>query len=84
MPEENKKPEEGKKEEGRKPEEGKKKVIAVTLQRSPIGRKPRHRQCIQGLGLRRIRQTRLLEDTPAVRRMIAKVRDMVSCEEVSS
>jgi large subunit ribosomal protein L30 len=53
------------------------KTLKVTLFRSPIGTKPKHKLCVQGLGLRKIRQVRELEDTPAVRGMINKVNYMV-------
>jgi large subunit ribosomal protein L30 len=56
------------------------KTIKVTLVRSPIGTKQQHRQCVRGLGLRRIRQTVELEDTPAVRGLINKVAYLVKCE----
>ena len=51
-----------------------KKTIRVRLAKSPWGRLPKHRACIAGLGLRRIGSVRELEDTPAVRGMIDKVR----------
>lgn len=51
--------------------------IKVTLFRSPIGSLPKHKQCVQGLGLRRIGHTVEVEDTPSVRGMINKVYYMV-------
>lgn len=57
-----------------------KKTVKITLLRSPIGAMERHRQCLTGLGLRRIRHSVELEDTPAVRGMINKVRYMLSVE----
>ncbi len=57
------------------------KTIKVTQTRSTIGRLKSHRACIAGLGLRRIRHTVEVEDTPAVRGMINKVSYMVSVEE---
>lgn len=48
-------------------------TVRVRLVRSPWGRLPRHRECLKGLGLRRIGSVRELEDTPAVRGMINKV-----------
>lgn len=56
------------------------KTIRVTQVRGLIGTKPDHRQCIRGLGLRRINHTVELEDTPAVRGMIRKVSYLVKCE----
>jgi large subunit ribosomal protein L30 len=58
-----------------------KKMIKVTQLRSAIGRLPAHRACIAGLGLRRIRQTVEVEDTPSVRGMINKVNYLIKVEE---
>ncbi len=38
---------------------------------------------VRGLGLRRMNQSRILEDTPSVRGMITKVSHLVKFEEVS-
>ncbi|KPU83584.1 50S ribosomal protein L30 [Psychromonas sp. PRT-SC03] len=56
------------------------KTIKVTQIKSAIGRLPKHRACIKGLGLRRIGHTVELEDTPAVRGMADKVFYMVKVE----
>jgi large subunit ribosomal protein L30 len=56
------------------------KTLKVTLVRSPIGTRLQHRLCVRGLGLRRIRQTVELADTPAVRGLINKVAYLVKCE----
>jgi large subunit ribosomal protein L30 len=53
----------------------------VTLVRSRYGRLPSHRATVAGLGLRRIRQTVELEDTPQVRGMIRKVSYLLRVEE---
>ena len=58
----------------------KKKTVKVTLVRSPIGTLPKHRLCLKGLGLRRMRQSVEVEDTPAVRGMITKVNYMLAIE----
>ncbi|MDX2429016.1 MAG: 50S ribosomal protein L30 [Xanthomonadales bacterium] len=60
----------------------KKEQINVTLVRSPIGAQPKHRECVRGLGLKRMHQTVTLEDTPSVRGMVNKVYYMVRVEEV--
>ena len=49
------------------------KTVKVTLVRSPIGTRQEHRATVLGLGLKKINQSRELEDTPAVRGMINKV-----------
>jgi len=54
-----------------------KNTITVELTRSPIGRLPKHRASVNGLGLRKVGQRRELEDTPAVRGMVNKVYYMV-------
>ncbi|MEF9995156.1 MAG: 50S ribosomal protein L30 [Burkholderiaceae bacterium] len=54
-----------------------KKTVKVTLVKSPIGCKASHRATVLGLGLKKLRQTRELEDTPAVRGMITKVAYLV-------
>lgn len=62
--------------------ENSKSLIRATLVRSFYGRKPRHRATIKGLGLSRINQTVILENTPSVRGMIEKVKYVLSVEEV--
>ena len=59
----------------------KKKQIQVTLVRSPIGFQPKHRETVRGLGLKRMHQTVVLEDTPSVRGMVNRVDYMVRVEE---
>jgi large subunit ribosomal protein L30 len=56
------------------------KKIRVTLTKSVVGRLPRHKACVTGLGLRRIGHTVEVQDTPAVRGMINKVYYMVRVE----
>jgi len=58
-----------------------KKTVKVTQVKSAIGRLPKHRATLVGLGLRRINHTVELEDTPAVRGMINKVYYMVKVED---
>jgi large subunit ribosomal protein L30 len=60
----------------------KSKRIRVTLVRSAFGRGRRHMACVRGLGLRRIRHSVELEDTPSVRGMVNAVSYLVCCEEV--
>ena len=58
-----------------------KKMIKVTQTGSPIRRQSDQRATLVGLGLNKMHKTRELEDTPAVRGMIRKVRHMVQVEE---
>jgi large subunit ribosomal protein L30 len=54
-----------------------KKTVKVTLVKSPISARADHQATVRGLGLKRMHQTRELEDTPAVRGMITKVAYLV-------
>ena len=55
-------------------------TVKVTLVKSPIGFKNNQATVVKGLGLRRIRHTVELRDTPATRGMIHKVRHLVEVE----
>jgi large subunit ribosomal protein L30 len=57
------------------------KRIKVTQVRSTIGFNRTQALTVRGLGLRRIRHTVELADTPAMRGMIHKVRHLVTVEE---
>ena len=58
-----------------------KQTITVRQTGSPIRRKNDQRATLVGLGLNKIGRERELEDTPAVRGMIAKVQHMVEIVE---
>ena len=57
------------------------KRLRVTLVRSPIGFNRAQGQTVEGMGLRRIRHTVELPDTPETRGMILKVRHLVTVTE---
>ena len=57
--------------------------VRVTLVRSPIGFNRTQAETVRGMGLRRIRHTVDLPDTPATRGMIHKVRHLVSVDSES-
>ena len=57
------------------------KQIKITLRRSTIGATAKQVQNVKGLGLRRIGQSRVLENTPAVRGMVKKVIHLVEAVE---
>jgi large subunit ribosomal protein L30 len=57
------------------------KKIRVSQTKSANGRQQSHKATLLGLGLRRIRHTVEVEDTPEVRGMINKVSYMVRVEE---
>jgi large subunit ribosomal protein L30 len=58
--------------------------LKVTLVRSPIDRTQKQKDTVRGLGLRRLNQSSVLEDTPAVRGMIRKVQHLVTVEPADS
>ena len=58
------------------------KKLKVTQVKSKFGRLESHRQCLAGLGIRRMHHTVTVEDTPAIRGMISKVSYMLKIEEV--
>ena len=55
-----------------------KKKLKVTLVKSPIGQLPKQRECLRGLGLKRINAERELPEPPEVRGMIFKVQHLVT------
>ena len=57
------------------------KTIKITQTRSSIGRLPKHKATLRGLGLRGIGHTVEREDTPAMRGMVNQVHYMVKVEE---
>ncbi len=57
------------------------KNIKVILKKSLIGSTKRQRECVKGLGLKRLNSSSVLKDTPEVRGMIRKVSHLVSVEE---
>jgi large subunit ribosomal protein L30 len=57
------------------------KKLMITLTKSKIGRLRSHQACLKGLGLRKIRQTVEVIDTPENRGMVNKVSYMLKVEE---
>ncbi len=58
-----------------------KKTIRVTQTGSPIGRTKDQRATLIGLGLNKLRRSRVLEDTPSIRGMINKVGHLVRVDD---
>jgi large subunit ribosomal protein L30 len=58
--------------------------IKVTYVKSIIHGTQRQRECIRSLGLRKIRQARILDDSPAVRGLAEAVPHLVKLEEIES
>lgn len=57
------------------------KSLKVTQLKSTIGFDKKQALALRGLGLRRIRHTVSVEDTPSVRGLILKVRHLVQVDE---
>ena len=57
------------------------KTLRVTLVKSTIGFNRTQARTVEGMGLRRIRHTVELPDTPETRGMIHKVRHLVTVQE---
>lgn len=61
--------------------DGSKNTVRITQTGSPIGRPRDQRATLIGLGLNKMHRTSELEDTPAVRGMINKVKHLVRVED---
>lgn len=57
-----------------------KKMIKITLVRSPIGNTERHKATIRALGLNKLGAVVEKEDTLAIRGMLSKVNHLVEIE----
>lgn len=55
--------------------------IKITLKKSGIGRNVYFTKVLKGLGLTKLHQTVVRQDTPEIRGMIHKVAHMVTVEE---
>ena len=58
--------------------------LKITQRKSAIGRNQRQKLTIRALGIRRMHQSVLHDDTPQIRGMIAKVRHLVEVEEIEN
>lgn len=56
--------------------------LKITLKRSKIGRLKDQIATVEALGLRKIGQTVIKEDTPQIRGMVRKIDFMLDVEEV--
>ncbi len=56
--------------------------IKITQTKSIIGALENHKRTVRALGLKRIRDSHIHEDTAQIRGMINKVRHLVEVEEV--
>jgi large subunit ribosomal protein L30 len=62
--------------------ENQSKKLRITYVKSAIGYSVRHKDTIRSLGLHKLNQSVIYEDTPVVRGMLAKVAHLVKIEEV--
>ncbi len=58
-------------------------ALKITLVRSPIGYNKRQKRTVEALGLRRLNQSVLKPDNPAIRGMVRKISHLVTVEEVA-
>ena len=58
-------------------------MLKVTLKRSLIKSSKAQKDTVLGLGLKKINQSRILQDTPEIRGMVLKVKHLVAVEEAS-
>jgi large subunit ribosomal protein L30 len=58
--------------------------LAITLKKSPIGRPEDQRVTVKTLGLRKLNQTVVHNDTPQIRGMINKVSHLVEAKEIEA
>ncbi len=58
--------------------------LSITLVRSLIGRPETQRRTVAALGLRKLHQTVVHEDTPVIRGMVEKVRHLVKVQTVDA
>lgn len=56
--------------------------LQITLVRSLIGRNEKQRATVQALGLRKLHQSVVQNDNPAIRGMVNQVSHLVKVEEV--
>jgi large subunit ribosomal protein L30 len=58
-----------------------KKMLKITLVKSAIGYSERHKATVRALGLRKMNQFVIHEDTPTIRGMLSKINHLVVIEE---
>ena len=58
--------------------------LRITLTHSPIGHRRDHLATARALGLRKMQQTVVHDDTPAIRGMVKKIDYLVTVEETAT
>ena len=56
--------------------------LKITLVKSTIGAKPKHKKTVEALGLRKLNKTVEMPDNESVRGMVQQVRHLVKVEEI--
>jgi large subunit ribosomal protein L30 len=56
--------------------------LKITLKKSPLGYDYRQRRTVKALGLRKVKSSRILEDSPQIRGMIKKIEHLLEVEEI--
>ncbi len=56
--------------------------LRITLVKSPIGAKPKHKKTVEALGLKKLNSTVEQADNAAIRGMVAQVCHLVKVEEI--
>jgi len=57
--------------------------LQITLVRSTIGVKPKHKLTVEALGLKKLNSTVIQKDNEAIRGMVHQVRHLLKVEEVA-
>jgi large subunit ribosomal protein L30 len=60
------------------------KKLSITLVRSPIDRPEKQRKTAFALGLRKLHQTVVRDDTPVIRGMVERIKHLVSVEVIDA
>lgn len=56
--------------------------LKITLVKSTIGSKPKHKKTVAALGLKKLNKSVVKKDNPAMRGMIRQVNHLIKVEEV--
>lgn len=56
--------------------------LKITLVKSPIGAKPKHKKTVEALGLRKLNHSVEQQDNAAIRGMVAQISHLVKVEEI--
>lgn len=60
------------------------KQLQITLVRSTIGRTEKQRATVRALGLHKMHQTVVHNDTPTIRGMVNQISHLVECTEIEA